>query len=180
MIRDYETAMVLWLHDTFPYVKNIQIGNEEMLTFSLPKIVYPSILIKREEDDWVTNNIITVYEHPKSTNLFRYTQNYEGRFLLEKQVEAINLSGILRFRWFKNPFLYLRYNDSDLKVSLWLKYIKVESVRDNANEKGPRREVKFAWKSELFFDEDFDVEKYKGVKFIVDANNENKFTIEYE
>lgn len=177
MIKGYEEQVLLWFRAKFPLLKEIIIGTPELLTFETPRVLYPSVILTREVDEWETNNIITVFDKSKSFNLYRFTQNYEGVFLMEKQNAAFDMLTKLRFKWFKEPYVYVRFNDEDLKVSLCLKYIKVETVRDNTSDKGPRREIKFAWKSELFVSESNVESTYKGFKFIIDANQEEKLTI---
>lgn len=182
MIRNYEVALAKRFKDMVPGVREIRVSDEQMLLFDTPKLIYPACYIHREEVDWDEAVIIEAFDKPKSGFFYKFKQDYTATVVLEKQEEALSFIKNTRFTLYKDPYIKTTFDNVKLTVGLWLKYIKLVSKRDNANEKGPRREVSIAWSSYLFMGDTEESKSYKGFKLIVTAANttENFIIEEYD
>ena len=156
MIYNYEACMLKYFNAAVPSVKSLTFGTKEDIYKAIQNIqYYPSLYATRNEEDWTFPQVWGV----DNTKFNAIEQSYRAIFCVENQLQAIDLSRVLRMYTHQHPYIEVPFNDETLKVGNRYSAIKISEDRNLLDLKGLRRFVEVSWVTHIFLSDS--KEEYK-------------------
>lgn len=155
MIYEYEASILKYINKCIPEIREASYAKEDDMLRMLSSITkYPAFFYNRSESE---------YQFPKSFNVeavefIPIEQVYTARIITANVREAFIYCNKLRFYCQHNPYIFVMWGETHIKIAMRFLYIKLVDERDNSNTKGPKRVIEWSWRSNLFLD--FEDTKY--------------------
>lgn len=172
MIEQYERAVLEWFHEVWPDITDmVYAESKDALLAKKPHLVYPTLIYKREAEDFSLIKAVEVKEPAEDGKAHKHTmyqipQDYEAQLFLNNEKDLYLVANLIRQKWGRESYATLRYpnDDTQMRVALRLISFRLSSERSGIDTKGPERVLVMRWRSVLILEAIQIVPRYTGYR----------------
>lgn len=148
MLQLYEDKLTENLNNVIYGIQTTVWGEEQKAFLMEEKqISYPSLLIQRIAKEFPLTKSVDIETESGTAKLFQLDLDFVGRIFIKKhKTQNISMKDV-RFFFEENPYVEVLHNGEIVPIGMRFLYIRLNTVRDSMDDKGPMRVIEFSWKS---------------------------------